>query len=242
MLRDHRAAHLDASRRACAPAAMPQTASLRPTLHREFAISGDTPMRTQVAIIGAGPAGLLLGQLLHRPASTTSSSSARAATTCCGRIRAGVLEQVTMDLLARPASTRAPGRRPAARRHRAAVPGRAPPHRPARPDRRQAGHGVRPDRGDARPDGSARGRRPDHDLQTPRQVSLHDFDGAPAARALRRRTAPRTRSNATSSPAATATTASAARACRRGRCTPTRRSTPSAGWACWPTCRRCRTS
>ena len=32
-------------------------------------------VRTQVVIIGAGPAGLLLGQLLHTPASTTSSSN-----------------------------------------------------------------------------------------------------------------------------------------------------------------------
>ena len=37
-------------------------------------------MKTQVAIIGAGPAGLLLGQLLHRRASTTSSWNAAAPT------------------------------------------------------------------------------------------------------------------------------------------------------------------
>ena len=58
-----------------------------------------TDMRTQVAIIGAGPAGLLLGQLLPRPASTPSSSSGARADYVLGRIRAGVLEQVTVDLL-----------------------------------------------------------------------------------------------------------------------------------------------
>ncbi|MFT3763026.1 MAG: 4-hydroxybenzoate 3-monooxygenase [Pseudoxanthomonas sp.] len=56
-------------------------------------------MRTQVAIIGAGPAGLLLGQLLHRAGIDNVIVERRSGDYVLGRIRAGVLEQVTMDLL-----------------------------------------------------------------------------------------------------------------------------------------------
>jgi p-hydroxybenzoate 3-monooxygenase len=58
-------------------------------------------MRTQVAIIGAGPAGLLLGQLLHEAGIDNVIVERQSADYVLGRIRAGVLEQVTMDLLAR---------------------------------------------------------------------------------------------------------------------------------------------
>ncbi|WP_219219938.1 4-hydroxybenzoate 3-monooxygenase [Variovorax boronicumulans] len=58
-------------------------------------------MRTQVAIIGAGPAGLLLGQLLHQAGIDNVIVERQTAEHVLGRIRAGVLEQVTMDLLAR---------------------------------------------------------------------------------------------------------------------------------------------
>ncbi len=58
-------------------------------------------MRTQVAIIGAGPAGLLLGQLLHKAGIDTVILERQSAAYVLGRIRAGVLEQVTMDLLKR---------------------------------------------------------------------------------------------------------------------------------------------
>jgi p-hydroxybenzoate 3-monooxygenase len=57
------------------------------------------PTRTQVAIIGAGPSGLLLGQLLHRAGIDNVVLEARSADYVLGRIRAGVLEQVTTDLL-----------------------------------------------------------------------------------------------------------------------------------------------
>lgn len=57
-------------------------------------------MRTQVAIIGAGPAGLLLGQLLHKAGIDNIILEHRSADYVRGRIRAGVLEQVTVDLLA----------------------------------------------------------------------------------------------------------------------------------------------
>ena len=56
-------------------------------------------MRTQVAIVGAGPSGLLLGQLLHRAGIDNVIVERQDAAYVASRIRAGVLEQVTMDLL-----------------------------------------------------------------------------------------------------------------------------------------------
>jgi p-hydroxybenzoate 3-monooxygenase len=58
-----------------------------------------TPSRTQVAIIGAGPSGLLLGQLLHRAGIDTVILEQRTPDYVLGRIRAGIIEQVTVDLL-----------------------------------------------------------------------------------------------------------------------------------------------
>jgi len=56
-------------------------------------------VRTQVAIVGAGPAGLLLGQLLHKAGVDAVVLERQTADYVLGRIRAGVLEQVTVDLL-----------------------------------------------------------------------------------------------------------------------------------------------
>ncbi len=56
-------------------------------------------MRTQVVIIGAGPSGLLLGQLLHREGISNVVLELRSQAHVLGRIRAGVLEQGTVDLL-----------------------------------------------------------------------------------------------------------------------------------------------
>ncbi|WP_299257854.1 4-hydroxybenzoate 3-monooxygenase [uncultured Kushneria sp.] len=56
-------------------------------------------MRTKVAIIGAGPAGLLLGQLLQRQGIDNVILERRSGDYVLGRIRAGVLEQGTVDLL-----------------------------------------------------------------------------------------------------------------------------------------------
>jgi p-hydroxybenzoate 3-monooxygenase len=56
-------------------------------------------MRVQVAIIGAGPAGLLLGALLHKAGIDAMVIEQRSRDYVLGRIRAGVLEQVTVDLL-----------------------------------------------------------------------------------------------------------------------------------------------
>ncbi len=57
-------------------------------------------MRTQVAIVGAGPAGLLLGALLARAGIDNVIVERHSAEHVLGRIRAGVLEQVTVELLA----------------------------------------------------------------------------------------------------------------------------------------------
>jgi p-hydroxybenzoate 3-monooxygenase len=58
-----------------------------------------TRWRTQVGIIGAGPAGLLLSQLLHIGGIESVVLECRDRTYVAGRIRAGVLEQGTVDLL-----------------------------------------------------------------------------------------------------------------------------------------------
>lgn len=56
-------------------------------------------MRTQVAIVGAGPAGLLLGRLLERHGIDTVIVEQRSRDYVLGRIRAGVLEYATAALL-----------------------------------------------------------------------------------------------------------------------------------------------
>ena len=56
-------------------------------------------MRTQVAIIGAGPSGLLLGQLLTRAGIDNVIIERQSPDYVLSRIRAGVLEQVCVDLL-----------------------------------------------------------------------------------------------------------------------------------------------
>ena len=55
--------------------------------------------RTQVAIIGAGPSGLLLSQLLHLHGVDSVVLERQSREYVEGRIRAGVLEQGTVDLL-----------------------------------------------------------------------------------------------------------------------------------------------
>ena len=56
-------------------------------------------MRVQIAIIGAGPSGLILGQLLARAGIDAVILEAHTPDYVLGRIRAGVLEQVAVDLL-----------------------------------------------------------------------------------------------------------------------------------------------
>lgn len=56
-------------------------------------------IKTKVAIIGSGPAGLLLGQLLHNQGIDNIIIENKSQDYILGRIRAGVLEQSTVDLL-----------------------------------------------------------------------------------------------------------------------------------------------
>ncbi|MEO1733827.1 MAG: 4-hydroxybenzoate 3-monooxygenase [Pseudomonadota bacterium] len=56
-------------------------------------------MRTQVAIIGGGPSGLLLGQLLHRQGIDTVVLERKTKDYVLSRIRAGVLEQGLLRLM-----------------------------------------------------------------------------------------------------------------------------------------------
>jgi len=56
-------------------------------------------MRTQVGIVGAGPAGLLLSHLLHLEGIESVVIEARSRAEIESTIRAGVLEQGTVDLL-----------------------------------------------------------------------------------------------------------------------------------------------
>ena len=56
-------------------------------------------VRTQVVIVGAGPSGLLLGALLHKAGIDNIIVERQSGDYVLGRIRAGILEQVTLDLL-----------------------------------------------------------------------------------------------------------------------------------------------
>ncbi len=56
-------------------------------------------MRSQVAIVGAGPAGLILGQLLHQAGIDSVIVERHTREHVIERVRAGVLEQGTVDLM-----------------------------------------------------------------------------------------------------------------------------------------------
>ncbi|HMH17513.1 MAG TPA: 4-hydroxybenzoate 3-monooxygenase, partial [Burkholderiales bacterium] len=58
-------------------------------------------MRVQVAIVGSGPSGLLLGQLLHLAGIDTVILEHRSADYVLSRVRAGLLEQGTVEMLDR---------------------------------------------------------------------------------------------------------------------------------------------
>jgi len=58
-------------------------------------------MKTQVAIIGAGPAGLLLGHLLRAEGIDCVVIERQTGDYVLTRIRAGVLENITVDLMER---------------------------------------------------------------------------------------------------------------------------------------------
>jgi p-hydroxybenzoate 3-monooxygenase len=56
-------------------------------------------LKTQVGIVGAGPAGLLLGHLLHLNGIDSVIVENRSRDYVVDRVRAGILEQGTVDLL-----------------------------------------------------------------------------------------------------------------------------------------------
>jgi p-hydroxybenzoate 3-monooxygenase len=56
-------------------------------------------MKSQVAIIGAGPAGMLLSELLNRRGIESVVLERQSRAHVLSRIRAGVLEQTTVDVL-----------------------------------------------------------------------------------------------------------------------------------------------
>src|SRR5436190_24131518 len=60
---------------------------------------GARAMRTQVGIVGAGPAGLMLSHLLHRSGIHSIVLERRSRAYVEQRVRAGVLEQWAADLL-----------------------------------------------------------------------------------------------------------------------------------------------
>ncbi len=74
---------------------MAKTPASKAVKHREAFI------RTQVAIIGAGPAGLFLAHLLHQAGVDAVVVERKDRAYVEGRVRAGVLEQITVDLMER---------------------------------------------------------------------------------------------------------------------------------------------
>jgi len=62
-------------------------------------MAGVTKLRTQVGIVGAGPAGLILSHLLHLEGIDSIVVETRSRKHAEARLRAGVLEQGTVDLL-----------------------------------------------------------------------------------------------------------------------------------------------
>jgi p-hydroxybenzoate 3-monooxygenase len=81
----------------CPVPVAPSCRTLRPTHPKQ----GEDYVRTQVGIVGAGPAGLLLAHLLHLRGIESVILESRSREYVEQRIRAGVLEQGTVDLLAR---------------------------------------------------------------------------------------------------------------------------------------------
>jgi 2-polyprenyl-6-methoxyphenol hydroxylase-like FAD-dependent oxidoreductase len=109
-------------------------------------------MRTQVAIIGGGPSGLMLSQLLHLKGIDTIVLERQSREYVLSRIRAGVLEHGFAELMREAQCGERMDRE--GEIHEGffiADNGGDAPRGPAQIQRRQLGGGLRPDRADARP-------------------------------------------------------------------------------------------
>jgi 2-polyprenyl-6-methoxyphenol hydroxylase-like FAD-dependent oxidoreductase len=84
---------------------------------------------TQVGIVGAGPVGLMLSHLLHLRRIDSVVLDLRSRTDIEKTVRAGVLEQSTVDLMTPPASATAWPATGAAPRDQPVLQRRAAPHR-----------------------------------------------------------------------------------------------------------------
>lgn len=198
--------------------------------------AGRKHLRTQVAIIGSGPSGLLLGQLLTEAGVDNVILDRVNKDYILSRVRAGVLEEGTVGLLDQAKS--------GARLHSEGLP--------------HDGFSLTFDGRDHRIDlhELTGGRRVTvygqtevtRDLMERREesgspsiydavdVAPHDFDGHSPFVTYVKDALP-SASIVTSSPAATGFTAPAARPFRSGRSGVSRRSIPSAGWGSLPTWR-----
>ena len=67
-------------------------------------------MRKQVVIVGAGPSGLLLGRLLDLAGIDNVVLERQSQDYVLARIRAGILEQTTVDLIHRAGAGEKPGK------------------------------------------------------------------------------------------------------------------------------------
>ena len=191
-------------------------------------------MRTQVAIIGAGPSGLLLGQLLHKAGIEAVIIERQSPDYVLGRIRAGVLEQVTVDLLDEAGV--------GDRMHREGlvhdgfdmlVQGRRHRIDMHATDRRQSVlvYGQTELTRDLMEERRAAGLKTVYEARNvPWAASTATSPSSPGRRMARSGAW-----TATSSPAAMASMVCAAPACRAIRSANSRRCIPSAGWACCPT-------
>ena len=177
-------------------------------------------MRTRVVIVGAGPAGLLLSHLLGLAGVESVLVENRSAAYVQGRIRAGVLESSSVDLL----TSVGLGERIAAEgdEHRGHLPpvdrsrpGGAAPPRLRRP-RRALGVDLRPDRGDQGPDGGAGAGRTAGVLRGLRRRAARPRERPAVGDLHRPERRRRSGSRPTRSPAATASTARPAAASPTG--------------------------
>ena len=170
-------------------------------------------MRTQVGIVGAGPAGLMLSHLLHLAGISSIVIEDRSRAYCEARVRAGLMENwVAQMLIDTGVGERLQREAMVHDGIYISFKRRGAPHRLPQADR-QAGVHLRPEGGRHRPDRqAARRRRPDFLRGFGHQRSR--FRWRQRRKSASATTARRRRSNAISSAAATASTASAGRAFR----------------------------